>query len=333
VHELGPELDGSLYLGKADGSCTAAQIRGPAYLAGQRIPNEAFVRAFPSTSHRSDGDLAFWQLNGDDGSGIILGLYDLEERAPCEPSSDDSEQFCVPSHVAWTGNWPAELEVSGIACRELLAESSDEIDAHYMVKPDGSGLRRVVPLELITDPARELVDCQAMVEPYRMGRLYAVGTDVALDEFPPLHQGRIRAAELQFTTTESATGALVLPRDWSYLNGVQHPDYTCELQIAADGAIRCLPGRAGTGPSFADAACTTPLIFSSLTSTPRLLGVLTDAAGTGHVFVLGDRFVGDLNELTSEGTCRRAPPRPFAAFYPREELASAEFPRFDRVMQ
>lgn len=166
---------------------------------------------------------------------------------------------------------------------------------------------------------------------YEPARTYAIGEPVASSEFPSLRESQVVVGGLVLSLWTSTHGTLALPKEALHLDGASGLDSGCQLALAADEAVRCLPGKASTVQYFSDEVCTSPVLISEGATSPRPTGSVLDQEGRTHVYVAGDVVDGDVYGISGAGECKHISPPRGTAQVRLEELAPARFPRYELV--
>jgi len=228
---------------------------------GGRVRDDEFVRAVAGTAERGRR-IRTKQLSGEDGSGLMLGFYDIDERAPCEPFSfvPDAPKHCVPAPLAPISTYFEDEQCSGESVHlavngcetPLMGRSSDEQKLYRL------GARATLP-PYSSDP----LGCAAIDGSHG----YEVLEPVELDTFAAIELARVGDGRVRMNVAASADGAIVVPdpvrsrfRLWDEELGLP-----CSIAKSSDGEYRCLPTLHGPYHTnlFADDRCETPLVAHS----------------------------------------------------------------------
>jgi hypothetical protein len=315
---------------------------------GARLRDGEFVRAVAGTAERG-GRIGTRQLSAEDGSGLMLGFYDADERAPCEPFSfmPDDPKRCVPAPFAPIDTYFEDEECSGDGVRlafnycetPLIGRPLNERRLYRL------GARARLPPYL-----SDVLGCS----PAAASQGYEVLEPVELDTFASIELAHVGEGRVRMNVAASADGSTVVPdpvrgrfRLWDEELGLQ-----CSIARSSDGEYRCLPTLYGPYHTnlFADDQCETPVVAHS-GGMPRpdepawfLWTVVTTERGCAadsktFVYELAEQpFAGQMyipssdidgNPLCIEYTGTRDDP----VFTLGNEVASDRFVRFERRVE
>jgi len=324
---------------RAGGECVPDDFAEPLRRLGPPVAPAAFVAA--SASPGAAGRITADALTAADGAVQPCGgpeeeRLDRDRGERCLPlATADGKQRCLPVGAARApieygfytdADCRSAKVVSGLAgCADpSLYVHMDHARADCFL--DGRNVAQVVPLSPYAGPTyapNDIGDCVTAPPPpgaklWSLGPKLADATfvEAALVEVPAT--GRLRARMWQWE------GGL---RQWSGLFTDAARGEPCRPLLAADGKLRCLPGREWPSmEAFRDAACTQPARWVPLdpcAGDRSVLETIFDACGSQRVYPL-ERLPGSALRAPSPTGCNPAPGMPAEVGVLGAEIPPAE---------
>ncbi len=253
------------------GSCQpAVSPVGSTFYSVHPVPTSMFVAAHESDVPRSTR-LAARVMTADDGASQVVGIFDLQRKAPCGPSTEvitaffDMNDWCVPQGLPWAG-WftdpqcttrvvaqPSSCPAPSIGVDVASARGSCE---EGQVELFGVSARLVQPSQLFTS---ENLACMAQSPPAGSA-FWATTGPVPLQQFPSVSLGLVGSPPVEVYFRTADNGAPVI-QETGGTAGRMMRDMTrgedCWANRFADGTWRCVPPHIELNQEhfFSDAQC------------------------------------------------------------------------------
>ncbi len=225
---------------------------------GARLRDDELVRGVAGTAE-GGGRLGIERLSGEDGSGLLLGFYDFDERAPCEPVSftTDDPYHCVATPFAAIDTYFDDDQCTG----DGVPLGVNPCETPRIGRPSDEDRFYRLGKRVSTPPffSNDVIHCMASYD----SRGFEVVEPVEIDAFSGVEIARVGEGRVRMGIATSADGHIVVPdpvRDRFRLVD-EELGLQCSIAKGSDGEYRCLPTLYGTNEPnlFADDQCEVPL--------------------------------------------------------------------------